>query len=46
MRDVCYYYSQLGTEERSDFLIHMATVFSTNHMAVEQLLQQKPQVRI
>ncbi|KAK4304483.1 hypothetical protein Pmani_007792 [Petrolisthes manimaculis] len=46
MRDVCYYYSQLGTEERSDFLIHMATVFSTNHMAVEQLIQQKPQVDI
>nr|XP_053649090.1 malonyl-CoA decarboxylase, mitochondrial-like [Cherax quadricarinatus] len=44
MRDMCYYYSQLGTDERSEFLIHMATSLSTNHQAVQELIQQKPQV--
>nr|XP_045607335.1 malonyl-CoA decarboxylase, mitochondrial-like isoform X2 [Procambarus clarkii] len=43
MRDMCYYYSQLGTDEKSDFLIHMATALSTNHQAVQELIQQKPE---
>lgn len=40
---MCYYYSQLGTDEQSDFLIHMATALSTDHHAVQELIQQRPQ---
>ncbi|XP_050704081.1 malonyl-CoA decarboxylase, mitochondrial-like isoform X2 [Eriocheir sinensis] len=44
MRDMCYYYTQLGTDERSEFLLYMATALSTDHRVVEELIQQKPVV--
>lgn len=44
MRDMCYYYTQLGTDERSEFLIYMATALSTDHHVVEELIHQKPKV--
>ncbi|XP_045132517.1 malonyl-CoA decarboxylase, mitochondrial-like isoform X1 [Portunus trituberculatus] len=44
MRDMCYYYTQLGTDERSEFLMYMATALSTDHHVVEELIQQKPKV--
>lgn len=44
MRNMCYYYSRLGTDEQSDFLIHMATALSTDHQAVQELIQQRPKL--
>ena len=44
MRDMCYYYTQLGTDERSEFLMYMATALSTDHHVVEELIQQKPKL--
>ncbi|XP_042240520.1 malonyl-CoA decarboxylase, mitochondrial-like [Homarus americanus] len=46
MRDMCYFYSRLGTDERSDFLIYMATTLSTNHKALHDLIQQKPKLDV
>ncbi|XP_066944260.1 malonyl-CoA decarboxylase, mitochondrial-like isoform X1 [Macrobrachium rosenbergii] len=43
MRDMCYYYTQLGTEERSEFLIHMATSLSIDHKAVQELIKHNPE---
>lgn len=43
MREMCYFYSQLGSDERSDFLIYMATSLSIDHNNVQELIQQRPQ---
>ena len=42
---MCYYYTQLGTEERSEFLVYMATSLSIDHKAVQELIMHNPEVR-
>lgn len=46
MREMCYFYSQLGSDERSDFLIYMATSLSIDHNNVQELIQQRPQASL
>lgn len=43
MRDMCYYYTQLSTEERSEFLLHMASSLSIDHTAVQELIKRGPE---
>lgn len=42
MKKLCYFFSQLGNEERTDFLIHMATSLSPNHEIITQLIEEQP----
>ncbi|KAK7085778.1 hypothetical protein SK128_021160 [Halocaridina rubra] len=42
MRDMCYFYTQLGTDERSEFLIYMATSLSIDHKAVQDVINNRP----
>lgn len=42
MKKMCYFFSQLGNEERTDFLIHMATNLSPNHEIITQLIEEQP----
>ncbi|CAL4173446.1 unnamed protein product, partial [Meganyctiphanes norvegica] len=42
MKKMCYFFSQLGNEERTDFLVHIATSLTPNHEIISQLIKEQP----